>query len=124
MEEMGLYFWFVRTAVLVLLGMDGAAMGHFCVELPLYFCLDARHSLSLAEKEIRLRQEITSQALRSVDGHSLPAYAHQLQFTSTHRLRMMEKAQRAHHVVMAWVYPDELWSSLVFERIMLKRQLC
>ena len=111
MAEMGLYFWFVRPAILVLLVMDSWAMGHFCFELPLYLGLDARYSFSLAEKEIRLRQEITSQALRSVDEHRLPAYAHQLQFTSTHRLRIMEKAQRAHHVVMAWVYSDGISSA-------------
>ena len=62
MAEVGLYFWFVRPAILVLLIMDRRAMGHFCLEFPLYFCLDARHSLSLAEKQIRFRQKIISRS--------------------------------------------------------------
>lgn len=65
MEEMGLHFWFVWTAILVLLGMDSWAMGHFCIEFPLYFCLDARYSLSLDEKQIHIRQIITSKPGRS-----------------------------------------------------------
>jgi len=59
MAEVGLYFWFVRPAILVLLIMDRGTMGHFYLEFPLYFCLDARYSLSLTEKQIAFRQKIT-----------------------------------------------------------------
>ena len=72
MAEVGLYFWFVRPAILVLFGMDRRTMGHFRFEFPLYFCMDARHSLSLAEKQIGFRQKIIPKS----DGHGLPAFAH------------------------------------------------